>query len=78
MALTPRVFWAVMAVRADVPKTPNAWKVLRSAWMPAPPPLSEPAMVRAMESRFGVMALPQPGDMVVGISPFGTGPKLKV
>ena len=32
----------------DVPKTPNCWKVLRSAWMPAPPPESEPAIVRAI------------------------------
>ncbi len=45
---TPRVFWAVTAVRAVVPNTPKAWKVLRSAWIPAPPPLSDPAMVRAM------------------------------
>src|ERR1700686_887798 len=45
---TPRVFWAVIAVIADVPKTPNRWNVLRSAWIPAPPPESEPAMVSAM------------------------------
>ena len=32
----------------EVPNTPNCWKVLRSAWMPAPPPESEPAMVRAI------------------------------
>src|SRR5690554_8063020 len=47
---TPIVFWTVTAVIADVPKTPNAWNVLRSAWIPAPPPLSLPAMVRAMGS----------------------------
>src|ERR1700716_3779160 len=46
--LTPRVFWAVTAVIAEVPKTPNRWNVLRSAWIPAPPPESEPAMVSAM------------------------------
>jgi len=34
----------------DVPNAPNAWKVFRSAWIPAPPPLSLPAMVRAMGS----------------------------
>src|SRR4030067_690685 len=30
-----------------MPKTPSALKVFRSAWMPAPPPESDPAMVRA-------------------------------
>ena len=34
-------------VIAVVPKTPWAAKVSRSAWMPAPAPLSEPAMLRA-------------------------------
>ena len=47
-AVTPIVFWAVMAVRADVPNTPSAEKVFRSAWMPAPPPESEPAIVIAV------------------------------
>src|SRR5690606_27907470 len=45
--VTPTVFCAVMAVSALVPKTPSAANVFRSAWMPAPPPESEPAMVRA-------------------------------
>ncbi len=45
---TPVVFWAVMAVRALVPKTPSAANVFRSAWMPAPPPESLPAIVRAV------------------------------
>jgi len=39
------VFWAVTAVIADVPKPPVASIVLRSAWMPAPPPESLPAIV---------------------------------
>ncbi len=34
---TPTVFWAVTPVRAQVPHTPRASKVLRSAWIPAPP-----------------------------------------
>jgi hypothetical protein len=34
---TPVVFCAVRAVIALAPKTPSAAKVLRSAWMPAPP-----------------------------------------
>ncbi len=45
---TPSEFWAVNAVIAEVPKTRNAENVLRSAWMPAPPPESEPAMVSAV------------------------------
>ncbi len=48
MPRTPVVFWAVMAVMALVPKTPSAAKVLRSAWMPAPPPESLPAIVSAV------------------------------
>src|SRR4029078_1560578 len=46
-ALTPTGFCAVIAVIAEVQNTPNWWKVLRSAWIPAPPPESEPAIVRA-------------------------------
>ncbi len=42
---TPCVFCSVTAVMADAPYTPQAWKVLRSAWMPAPPPESDPAIV---------------------------------
>ena len=45
---TPREFWAVTAVSTDMPKTRKAEKVLRSAWMPAPPPESDPAMVSAL------------------------------
>ena len=50
-ATTPRtsaVFCAVTAVRAQVPCTRKAAKVLRSACAPAPPPESEPAMVKAV------------------------------
>ena len=43
---TPRVFCDVTAVTAVAPYTPIAAKVLRSAWIPAPPPLSLPAMLR--------------------------------
>ena len=45
--VTARVFCAVTAVTALVPKTPWAAKVLRSACRPAPPPESEPAMLSA-------------------------------
>ena len=45
--VTATVFCAVTAVIAERPYTPCAAKVFRSAWMPAPPPESDPAMVRA-------------------------------
>src|SRR5918996_2977233 len=46
--LTPTEFCAVTAVITDIPNTRNAENVLRSAWMPAPPPESEPATVSAL------------------------------
>jgi len=49
-ACTPSVFCAVIAVTTDVPKTPKRWNVFRSAWMPAPPPESEPAIVSAIST----------------------------
>ena len=36
-----------LAAMAVQPWTPNAWKARRSAWMPALPPLSLPAIVSA-------------------------------
>src|SRR5262249_26141076 len=50
---TPSEFCAVTAVSTDMPNTRNAENVLRSAWMPAPPPESEPAMVRAFAISMG-------------------------
>jgi hypothetical protein len=50
-AVIPIVFCAVTAVIALVPYTPSAAKVLRSAWMPAPPPESLPAIVSAVRIR---------------------------
>src|SRR5437773_1108697 len=47
-AWTPMEFCAVTAVMTLIPNTRNAENVLRSAWMPAPPPESEPAMVSAL------------------------------
>src|SRR5687768_18583431 len=32
---------------AVIPNTPSAWNVFRSAWMPAPPPESDPAIESA-------------------------------
>ena len=48
IAVTPTVFCAVIAVIALVPCTPQRANAFRSAWMPAPPPESEPAMVSAV------------------------------
>ena len=48
MESTERVFWAVIAVITEVPCTPTAAKLFRSAWIPAPPPESLPAIVRAV------------------------------
>jgi hypothetical protein len=45
-AVTPSVFCAVNATIALVPKQPAAANAFRSAWIPAPPPESEPAIVR--------------------------------
>ena len=56
-AVTPTVFCAVSATIADIPWAPAAAKAFRSAWMPAPPPLSEPAIV---STRGTLMRLPSP------------------
>ena len=45
--LTSTVFWTVIAVIALIPCAPARANALRSAWMPAPPPESEPAIVRS-------------------------------
>src|SRR5919197_3202227 len=46
-SVTPVVFCTVIEVTALIPHTPSRANVFRSAWMPAPPPESEPAMVSA-------------------------------
>src|SRR3954470_138902 len=56
MAVTSRVFCAVRATIADMPWTPAAANAFRSAWIPAPPPESEPAI----EMQRGINALPSP------------------
>ena len=45
-AVTPTVFCAVSATTTLMPWQPAAANAFRSAWMPAPPPESEPAIVR--------------------------------
>jgi len=47
---TERVFWAVTHVITEVPWTPTDAKDFRSAWIPAPPPESLPAIVRAVRT----------------------------
>src|SRR3954471_8790992 len=42
--VTPTVFCAVNAAIAVIPCTPQRAKAFRSAWIPAPPPESEPAI----------------------------------
>ena len=48
ISVTPVVFWAVSAVIALMAYTPFAVMVLISAWMPAPPLESLPAIVNAV------------------------------
>ena len=54
IASTPTVFCAVIAVIAVIPWTRQAANALRSAWIPAPPPESEPAI----DSTRGISPLP--------------------
>ena len=49
--VTPTVFCTVIAVIAVVPCTPARANALRSAWIPAPPPESEPAIERTTGTR---------------------------
>ena len=58
MAVTPVVFWAVSAVTALMANTPFMVMVFKSAWMPAPPLLSLPAMVSAVFIFFGGFSSP--------------------
>ena len=48
MSVTPVVFWAVRAVTALMANTPLSVMVLMSAWIPAPPLESLPAIVNAV------------------------------
>ena len=52
---TPTVFCAVIAVIAVIPWTPQRANAFRSAWIPAPPPESEPAIASTagIRARFG-------------------------
>ena len=52
MDFTPVVFWAVIAVIAVIAYEPKAVTVLISAWMPAPPDESDPAIIRTLDLGF--------------------------
>src|SRR3954471_5683075 len=65
-----------MAVMAVMPCTPAAANALRSAWMPAPPPESEPAIERtrgvaAISSRMPRRAALIRGDAAAPAEPCG-------
>ena len=66
MPVTPTVFCAVSAVIAVIPCTPQRAKAFRSAWIPAPPPESEPAIEstagtgRGIDLRLGARRHPLP------------------
>jgi hypothetical protein len=48
---TPTVFCAVRAVIAVIPWTRQRANAFRSAWIPAPPPESDPAIARQLGTR---------------------------
>ena len=50
--LTPVVFWAVIAVTAVIAYEPNDVMVLMSAWIPAPPEESDPAIINIFDFGF--------------------------
>ena len=52
--VTPTVFCAVSAVIAVMPWTPQRANAFRSAWIPAPPPESEPAIERTAGTALGM------------------------
>ena len=52
--MTRSVFCAVSAVIAVMPCTPQRANALRSAWIPAPPPESEPAIDRTAGTMRGI------------------------
>ena len=53
--LTPVVFWEVTAVIAVIAYEPNAVTVLISAWIPAPPDESDPAIIKILDLGFNIL-----------------------
>src|SRR4051812_24023352 len=66
MPVTPTVLWAVSAVIAVIPCTPQRANAFRSAWMPAPPPESEPAIDRTAGTGLGTRVRVGYGRMAAG------------
>src|ERR1700732_4289611 len=60
---TPSVFCAVSAVTAVIAKASSIVTVLMSAWMPAPPPESDPAMIRTRPFIGTIRASSRPGEL---------------
>ena len=63
---TPIVFCAVIAVIAVIPCTPQRANAFRSAWIPAPPPESEPAIESTAGTRGIVLRVRRPGGRLAG------------
>ena len=53
--LTPVVFWDVTAVIAVIAKEPREVTDLISAWMPAPPEESDPAIINILDLIFNLL-----------------------
>ena len=82
IARTSTVFCAVIAVMAVVPWTPAAANALRSAWIPAPPPESEPAMdsTTGIEREAGtppIIGAPAPGPPCGRTAPTGLAGRVR-
>ena len=60
------MFCAVIAVIAVMGWPPSIATVLMSAWMPAPPPESEPATIRMRGGGEDVMFFVMPGQPLCG------------
>ena len=70
MAVTPMVFCAVIAVIAVMPWTPHAANALRSAWMPAPAPESDPAIDSTLGSTITSVPRPDATELSVAYERF--------
>ena len=68
-ALTPKVFWTVTAVIALAAYDPVAEIALMSAWIPAPPTESLPAIVRTVLYFFIMSEMSETFMLLTG-SPF--------
>src|SRR5438874_11153109 len=68
-ASTPTVLCAVTAVLAVVPWTPARANAFRSAWIPAPPPESDPAIARQTCTRSSATAAKDRTWLTIGSSP---------